>query len=60
MPGLRHRKKVREVTHTEHRFALGHLFAWVAEKREEAASACEAAASLQGADSGEAPNEQEM
>lgn len=50
---------MREVTHAEHGFALGHLCAWAAEKGEESPSACQAAASLQGANAGEAPNEQE-
>lgn len=45
---------------SEYIFALGHLFAWIANKGGKAHNACEAVASLQGADTGESPGEQEM
>lgn len=43
----------------EHGFAVGHLFAWIANKGGEAHNTCEAVASLRGVDAGEAPHEQQ-
>lgn len=57
MLGLRQHKKVCEAIEAEYGFVLGHLFAWRANKGGKEHNACQAAALLQGADTGEAPGE---